>query len=613
MRFPESFFSRNFPRIAFSILLLVGLSLTSLYSYLLFHTLAELFSIIIAGTIFILSWNFRRFFNDSFLLFIGAAALFYGGIDLLHTLAYKGMNVFVGYDANLPTQLWIAARALQAGSLLLAPFFIGRRLKLVWIHGGLTLVTGLLLLAIAARVFPVCYVEGVGLTPFKIASEYLIDLALAGAVVLLLRKRRALDPRFLALLIGSLVCTMLAELAFTFYINVYGISNLAGHLFKIAASYLVYKAIVETAAVTIYTDITQLRAAQAALSQSEATYRAIAQSIPGGGVYVFDRDLRYQVVEGTALDSIGLTKQYMEGRTVAEMIPEDMAAFQPVVEERCRRALAGETHSYETHYFRRVYWSQYAPLRNAAGVVIAGMMLTLDMTDQRKLEQELHDNASRIEVQRGLIEQREQDRLQIARDLHDGPVQTLTGAIFSLQALSLECQDAQALKSMEITRDLMKEALTELRGYAQELRPPVLFNFGLTRAFENHLEGLRQKYPALNVRLEIQHDPEPLPEAVRMTLFRIFQESLANILKHARASELSVALNQDDGHVSLEIADNGAGFEVPSDLLLLVRQGHLGLVGMRERAEAIGGHMEIIAAPGQGTRIRVRVPAPPAA
>jgi hypothetical protein len=109
-----------FPGLVFVVLGL--LYFTSTYSYLLFHSIAEIFSVVVAFGIFMLAWNSRRFLDNNSLLFIGIAYFFVGMIDILHTLAYKGMGVFSGYDANLPTQLWIAARYLQSISLLLAPF-----------------------------------------------------------------------------------------------------------------------------------------------------------------------------------------------------------------------------------------------------------------------------------------------------------------------------------------------------------------------------------------------------------------------------------------------------------------------------------------------------------
>ncbi len=222
-----------------------GLYLTSLQSYILFHSLAEIFSIIIGCSIFILAWNSQHRLDNNYVLFLGIAYLFVSGLDLIHTLAYKGMGVFAGYDANLPTQLWIAARYLQSFSLLISPVFLRRKLNVQFVLWGYMAFTALLLTTIFAGVFPVCFVEGAGLTPFKIASEYIITLILFASVALLLRNDDVFDSEVLRWLIISLLLTIGAELAFTSYISVYGFSNLAGHFFKIIAFYFTYKAIVE--------------------------------------------------------------------------------------------------------------------------------------------------------------------------------------------------------------------------------------------------------------------------------------------------------------------------------------------------------------------------------
>ncbi len=226
-------------------LILFGLYLTSLYSYLLFHSMAEIFSIVIGCCIFILAWNSRQRLDNNYILFLGIAYLFVSALDLLHTLAYKGMGVFPDSDANLPTQLWIAARYVQSISLLAAPVFIRRKLNLNLVFVMYTVVTTVVLAVIFAKAFPACFVEGVGLTPFKIISEHIISFILLGAIAFLFHHRPAFDHKVLQWLVASLTLTIFSELAFTFYVSVYGFSNLVGHLFKIIAFYLIYLAIVE--------------------------------------------------------------------------------------------------------------------------------------------------------------------------------------------------------------------------------------------------------------------------------------------------------------------------------------------------------------------------------
>ena len=229
-------------------LLLLGLYLTSLYSYLLFHSLAEIFSIVIAFSIFILAWNGCNFIDNNYLIILGIAYLFVGFIDLIHTLAYAGMGVFSGYGANLPTQLWIAARYLQSISLLMACFtFNKRKIKINSVILAYTIVTSFLFLSLFYwKIFPACFIEGSGLTLFKKMSEYIISLILAASLFLLLRKKEKFDSKVLRWIVISILLTIVSELAFTFYVSVYGLSNLVGHIFKILSFYYIYRAILVT-------------------------------------------------------------------------------------------------------------------------------------------------------------------------------------------------------------------------------------------------------------------------------------------------------------------------------------------------------------------------------
>ncbi|HSR36678.1 MAG TPA: GGDEF domain-containing protein, partial [Desulfurivibrionaceae bacterium] len=231
-----------------AVIALAALYATSFYNYLLFHSLAEIFSIVIAFTIFIIAWNSRDHLGHSYLYLLGIAYLFIGFLDLVHTLAYKGMRIFADYDfyAN---QLWIAARYLESITLLVAFSLAAKRVVVrpYVVEVLFTLITGLILLSIFVwKVFPVCFVEGVGQTPFKVWSEYVISAILLVAIGLCVRNRHVFDPVVFSSLIGSLVFTILSELAFTVYVSNYGLANMVGHYFKIFSFYLIYKAIVET-------------------------------------------------------------------------------------------------------------------------------------------------------------------------------------------------------------------------------------------------------------------------------------------------------------------------------------------------------------------------------
>jgi signal transduction histidine kinase len=262
-------------------LVLAVLYLASLYSYLLFHVLAELFSIAVAWGIFMVAWNSRRFHDNGYLLFVSISLVFVGILDLVHVLAYKGMNVFQGYDANLPTQLWIAARYLESLSLLIAPLFLRRRLRTSFTFLGYAALTAFVLAStLYWRVFPDCYIEGSGLTPFKRISEYIISLILLAAIVVLWRARQAFDRRVFRLLIASLAVTVCSELAFTRYVSVYGFSNLVGHFLKVLSFYLIYKAFIETCLVRPYDLLfRELKQGEEALRRENQELEAFAHTV----------------------------------------------------------------------------------------------------------------------------------------------------------------------------------------------------------------------------------------------------------------------------------------------------------------------------------------------
>jgi PAS domain S-box-containing protein len=224
----------------------VGLYASSLHSYLLFHGLVEVTTIAMAFSLFILTWNARRFLTSGCLKILGIGYGLIAAVDLLHAMAYKGMGVFPEFDANLPTQLWIAARSLQAVLLCVAPLLARRNAdeKIIFVIclAAVAVATSL----VYAGIFPDCYIEGKGLTPFKIVSEYVICAILGVALLLFSNTRTFFSTRVFSLIAVSILCTIGSELAFTSYLSVYGPSNMVGHFAKLAAFYLIYRAVVVT-------------------------------------------------------------------------------------------------------------------------------------------------------------------------------------------------------------------------------------------------------------------------------------------------------------------------------------------------------------------------------
>jgi signal transduction histidine kinase/PAS domain-containing protein len=312
---------------------IVALYLLSRVNYLLFHSSVEFFSIVIAFAIFVIAWNSRRIMDSNYLLFIGIACLFVGGVDLLHTLAYEGMGVFPGDSANLATQLWLATRYLLSFSLLAAVFFANRKFRPSVVMSGYFVVTALLLGSIFYwRNFPTAFVNGVGLTPFKVASEYLISLILLSTMWLLYTKRNAFSGSVVKLMAAAMAVSIAAEMAFTLYVDVYGIANVIGHLLTVVSFYLIYKALIETGltkpydllfrnlkqneiSLTEYTnelteindqlvqEVTERKKAEEALQQTEEQLRLKLDSVLSPVADIDEQDLS-NIIDVPALQSM---------------------------------------------------------------------------------------------------------------------------------------------------------------------------------------------------------------------------------------------------------------------------------------------------------------------
>ena len=227
-----------------------------------------------------------------------------------------------------------------------------------------------------------------------------------------------------------------------------------------------------------------------------------------------------------------------------------------------------------------------------------------EISDRKQMEAEL------IEVQRRLMESREAERLHLAQELHDGPLQDLHAMVFRLGALEATLSDQADLGELAATQATLQQVIQTLRSICGEFRPPALTPFGLEKAIRSHADSFQQANPDLIVQLDLMPDGQSLPERMRLALFRIYQHALNNVRRHAGATQVAVRLKLKPAQVILEIEDDGCGFKMPQRWVELARRGHLGLVGAAERAEAVGGCLKVISNPGHGTLIRTVVPGP---
>lgn len=232
--------------IFFGLVGFLNILLARSHSYILFHSIVEIFSIAIAFAIFGYIWNVRHSLIGNYLKIVGVSFFAYSVLIMMHLLTYTGLGIFPD-DSNIPTQLWIAAHYLIAFTFFLAPLAQSKRTNTWIIFIGYSVILALLLLSIFIwKVFPVCYIEGSGLTPFKIISEYIISGILLFSVGLLWHRRALFDPNALTLTILAIFSLIFGEIVFTLYVEVFDFANTIGHLFSVLALYLLYEAIIVT-------------------------------------------------------------------------------------------------------------------------------------------------------------------------------------------------------------------------------------------------------------------------------------------------------------------------------------------------------------------------------
>ena len=245
-----------------------------------------------------------------------------------------------------------------------------------------------------------------------------------------------------------------------------------------------------------------------------------------------------------------------------------------------------------------------SPIRNKSGEIIGAIETLQDVTEEKQLQENM-----RYYVQL-ITKAQEEERKRIARELHDEvapPLLLITQRLDTI-TLSTKPKLPGAFKEkLEDLRTRTVEALDSLRGFAQDLRPRILDDLGLVAALEWMTEELAKNYQ-IKAGVEIEGTERTLPAEVQLLLFRIAQEALGNIRRHAQASMAVVKLKFGDNKIEMTVSDNGKGFELPTRVEDLASTGKLGIIGMYERARLLGGTLRVNSEGGKGTEVVTEIP-----
>ncbi|OGO07669.1 MAG: hypothetical protein A2Y92_01595 [Chloroflexi bacterium RBG_13_57_8] len=224
-----------------------------------------------------------------------------------------------------------------------------------------------------------------------------------------------------------------------------------------------------------------------------------------------------------------------------------------------------------------------------------------DITEEKKVQDNLKYYVQKIS------QAQEAERKRIARELHDETAQSLVAIVRNLDDFA----SGQSRFSLKEIQEQVRDVLREVRRFSQQLRPSVLDDLGLVPGVKWLAADLTKNY-GIPADVSVTGEPRTLPPDAELMLFRITQEALTNAQKHAGASRVEIAIEFTGKAARIIVKDNGKGFDIPERMGDLARIGKLGLAGMQERAQLLGGALTIASKPGTGTSLMVEVPLDPA-
>ncbi len=579
------------------------------HNYLLFHSSVEIFSIVIAFGIFIVAWNSRKHIDNNYLLFLGIAYLFIGSFDLLHTFSYKGMGIFPGISANVPTQLWIAARFFESMVLFVAPFFLRKSLRLEYVLGLFGLVSLFLILSIFAwGIFPDCFIEGRGLTPFKKGSEYLISTILFGAMLLLLGKRKEFDRNVLLLMVYSIIFKIASELAFTFYIDVYGFSNYVGHVSKVISFYCIYLALIKTGLAEPFNLLYR------SLKQSEERFRLLTTMSPAG-IYLTDPESNFIYANKSWCQAAGLSADKAVGQGWVRAIhPQDRErvsdAWQKMVASQGRLGL--EYRFQDQQEQTTWVYGLAEPLRDEAGDIIGYIGTNTDITERKIAEQKLWTFNKKIKFL----------SYSISHDLKN-PANTLHGLTNLLLKKYKDRLDEKGREFCSHILDLSEQIIVlvqRINTYiSTKENPMVLARLSLDEITGAIREEFSVRVAERQVALVIQEDL-PMIKADRLSLVRVIRNFIDNALKYGGAELRKIELRYEETprHHIISVADDGVGLKNKdsqdifgefkrADTAAGVKGIGLGLAIVKEIAKQHGGDAWMKMNPDKGITFNLSV------
>jgi PAS domain S-box-containing protein len=359
-------------------------------------------------------------------------------------------------------------------------------------------------------------------------------------------------------------------------------------------------------------DITDWKRVEQEVVDREARLQLLLEQLPTT-LWTTDRDLRMTLAVGGGFAGVPWDPEGLVGKTIMEISGEQPDPG-PVV-TGALRALAGEIATYSTEWEGRTWRCHVEPLTDAEGAIVGTIGVALDITEStlaaEQLERSIHAlrriGQERRELIARLVSAQEDERVRVAREMHDHMGQLLASASLLAKSAEEEAAGTALEGSLGYLRQLMEEAQASARSIVASIRAVDLDEEGLRGAISHLAAEVWQRH-GIEVHVHVVGLDGRLPREREIAVYRIVQEALTNAIAHASPTAISVVGAVQRDRIVVLVEDDGRGFRL-EEVMKGPLAGRLGIVGMQERATAVGGDIHVESRPGSGTRVRVRVPA----